>query len=213
MYNRGFGFCGQGTLCYDHTQTENYSPFCDIDFMEYCLSIPLEWRFDHKIYHKWVLTKYPNAADYIWEKIGVKITEYRRQEQKIPSERHYIYIGGKQIPAPTDSYFGNYLKGFILRKLGIKKKRCKTVSSEENNQTLMLFTKNNMNPVDYWYYNNPELKGFMDEYWQSNKNIVRDEELLNDMTYLYEECKATYDKLQSLSVIAAYKLMFNMANS
>lgn len=212
MYNRGFGFCGQGALAYGHTDTETFSPFYDVDFLEYCFSIPLDWRCDHKIYHEWILTKHPEAADYIWERIGTTIKEYRNQDQNLQKEqpvRHYMKIFGMQVPAPNDPYFRDYMKGFILRRLGLRKKVGKQVSlQKDDNQTFMLLTKDNMNPVDYWYYGNPELKAFMDDYWKNNKGVVKDKQLIEDMTYLYEDCKATYDKLQPLTILAAYKLIF-----
>ena len=117
-------------------------------------------------------------------------------------------IFGMQVPAPNDPYFGEYIKGFVLRRLGLRKKVGKQVQQSEDHHTFMLETKDNMNPVDYWYYGNTELKAFMDDYWRTNKNVVNDTQLLIDMTYLYEECKATYDKLQPLTVVAAYKLIF-----
>lgn len=210
MYNRGFGCCGQGALAYGHVETETFSPFYDVDFLEYCFSIPLEWRCDHKIYHEWILSKYPKAANYIWEKIGTTIIEYknRKQTPKQSIKRHYMNIFGMQVPAPSDPYFGEYIKGFVLRRLGLRKKVGKQVQQTEDNHTFMLETKDNMNPVDYWYYGNTELKAFMDDYWRTNKNVVNDKQLLADMTYLYEDCKATYDKLQPLTVVAAYKLIF-----
>lgn len=210
MYNRGFGFCGQGALAYGHTDTETFSPFYDVEFLEYCFSIPLAWRCGHEIYHEWILTKYPEAANYIWEKIGTTIIEYKNQKQnpKQSIKRHYMNIFGMQVPAPSDPYFGEYIKGFVLRRLGLRKKVGKQVQQTEDNHTFMLETKDNMNPVDYWYYGNTELKAFMDDYWRTNKNVVNDTQLLIDMTYLYEECKATYDKLQPLTVVAAYKLIF-----
>lgn len=209
MYNRGFGFCGQGALAYGHTETETFSPFYDVDFMEYCLSIPLDWRCNHKIYHEWILTKYPQAANYVWEKIGMTIKEYRNQQQKQLVKRHYMRVFGMQVSAPNDPYFGEYVKGFVFRRLGLRKKVGKRIQSEKgNNHTFMLSTKNHMNPVDYWYYGNSELRDFMDNYWKKNKDIVMDRQLLDDMSYLYEDCNATYDKLQPLTVLAAYKLIF-----
>lgn len=211
MYNRGFGFCGQGALAYGHADTETFSPFYDVEFLEYCFSIPLAWRCEHKIYHEWILSKYPKAANYIWEKIGTTIIEFKNQKQnsKQSIRRRYMNIFGMQVPAPNDPYFGDYLKGFVLRRLGLRKKVGKQVQrTEVDNHTFMLETKDNMNPVDYWYYGNPELKAFMDDYWRTNKNVVDDKQLLTDMTYLYEDCKATYDKLQPLTVVAAYKLIF-----
>jgi asparagine synthase (glutamine-hydrolysing) len=210
IYNRGFGFCGQGTLTYDHCQTENYSPFCDVEFMEYCLSIPLEWRCGHKIYKEWILSKYPDAADYIWERIGKTIKDSLVDDLKKPIVRHTMNIAGKEIPTPRDPYFGAYVKGFILRRLGIRKKVGKKniIEEDSSKHTFMLDTKENMNPVDYWYYGNPKLRKFMDEYWTKNSGVIKDKQLLADMTYLYMDCKATYDKLQPLTLLSAYKLLF-----
>ena len=155
------------------------------------------------------MTKYPQAGEYIWEKIGMRISEYSHHEEGPEIERHYISIFGMQLPSPQDPYFRDYLKGFIQRRIGLRKKVGSRKSSEEKESTFMLLTKEHMNPVDYWYYNNPELKAFMDTYWSENKRIIKDEQLLKDATYLYEGCKAVYDKLLSLSLIAAYKLLFS----
>lgn len=210
IYNRGFGFCGQGALAYGHTDTETYSPFYDVEFMEYCLSIPLEWRCGHKIYKEWILSKYPDAADYIWERIGKTIKDSLVADLKKPIVRHTMNIAGKEIPTPRDPYFGAYIRGFILRRLGIRKKVGKKniIEKDSSKHTFMLDTKEHMNPVDYWYYGNPELRSFMDDYWNQNKNIIKDQQLLKDMMYLYTDCKATYDKLQPLTLLAAYKLLW-----
>lgn len=61
LYNRGF----LGMLS-THITRNNYtdvvSPFCDVEFLSFCLSLPLAYRFDHKLYNAWVLQKHPNAA-------------------------------------------------------------------------------------------------------------------------------------------------------
>lgn len=41
---------------------EDMSPFCNIDFFDFCLSLPMEYRRDHRIYYDWVKLKYPKAA-------------------------------------------------------------------------------------------------------------------------------------------------------
>lgn len=62
MYYRGF----QGALT-SHFIRRNYteavSPFIDVDFMEICFSIPLKYRCGHKLYWKWIQSKYPKAAE------------------------------------------------------------------------------------------------------------------------------------------------------
>ncbi|MFS0864569.1 hypothetical protein [Fredinandcohnia sp. 179-A 10B2 NHS] len=61
-----------------HSVRRNYfetvSPFLDIDMLEFCLSIPIELRKNRTIYKKWILKKYPKAAEYKWEKTGAKMS-------------------------------------------------------------------------------------------------------------------------------------------
>lgn len=63
MYARGF----KGILN-THYLRNNFtyavSPFLDLEFMEYCASIPLKLRLDSKLYWKWLDTKYPVAASF-----------------------------------------------------------------------------------------------------------------------------------------------------
>ena len=60
---------------YLYNYTESLSPFLDLDFLEFALSIPYKYRHAHYIYKKWVIQKYPQAAQFVWEKIGCKITD------------------------------------------------------------------------------------------------------------------------------------------
>lgn len=49
-----------------HHYTEITSPSMDADFMEFCFSIPYKFRAEHKIYCKWVIKYYPDAAEIRW---------------------------------------------------------------------------------------------------------------------------------------------------
>lgn len=66
-----------------HITIGNYtyvtSPFLDVDFFQLCMDIPLELRANHYIYKKWILAKYPQAAGFVWEKIGDKITASKQK--------------------------------------------------------------------------------------------------------------------------------------
>ena len=85
FYNRGFNGANNGLLA-EMQYTETCSPFMDWDLMNTVLKIPLKYRFGHHLYKKWILAKYPEAANYVWEKIGTTIKE--------PT----IKIKGKDIP-------------------------------------------------------------------------------------------------------------------
>lgn len=63
------GFLGvQASYFLRQQYVETASPFCDVDFLNVCLSIPFHFRTKHKIYLKWIEKKYPNAAEFGWEK-------------------------------------------------------------------------------------------------------------------------------------------------
>ena len=192
LYTRAFTGANQGLLTFQEN-TESCSPFTDVDFLEFCYSIPLGLRFNHKIYFDWILEKYPGAAAYVWEKTRKKIEPFTNTPPR------YMNVLGYRVPHFSDPAFPRYLKGFILRRLGLRKKGGKT-------PTIVQDSPDNMNPVDYWYRTNPALKEFTDTFWAENAQIIPYPELKADMTHLYEDCTA-YDKLQCLSVLAAMKLI------
>lgn len=91
MYARGFhGISNTHLLRRNYAETG--SPFMNVDFMQLCFDIPVELRMDHQLYIKWILAKYPDASEFIWESTGHKITEgnkrkfIRRVKNKVKSE-------------------------------------------------------------------------------------------------------------------------------
>lgn len=176
FYIRGFYGANQGLLGIMN-YTETMSPFYDIDFLEFALSIPLKYRYDHYIYKKWIKNKYIKASSYIWEK------------EKVPvNYKFWLNINGNKAPI-------NQLHNKIATKLGIEK--------------YGFNTKNNMNPLEYWYNSNSDLKEFMDGYY--NKNI----HLLNNFTPLKYECEKIYwrgklsERQQVLSLLGIIKVIFS----
>ncbi|MGG0300387.1 hypothetical protein ABEY59_04220 [Bacillus albus] len=104
FYNRGFTGVNTG-LKPMFQYTETISPFLDIDFMEFCLTLPLEYRKGHRIYIKWINKYYPEAADFIYEKVKGKINK------KV--------ITVKGVPVPWTSIPAAGIK-LIKNKLGLK---------------------------------------------------------------------------------------------
>jgi len=66
--------------------SETLSPFLDLELLETALSIPVELRQNHNIYKKWILAKYPTAAEFVWETTGKKISAKT------------LRIGNREIP-------------------------------------------------------------------------------------------------------------------
>lgn len=192
LYTRAFTGADQGLLTFQE-HTESSSPFTDVDFLEFCYSIPLNLRFNHKIYFDWILQKHPGAAAYKWEKIRDYIKPFENVEPK------YMNVLGYRIPAFSNPDFPRWLKGSILRRLGLRKR-------VGERSTIELSSPNNMNPTDYWYATNPALRQFMEDFWTENSNCIPNEQLKADMEHLYKDC-ALQEKLQSLSVLAAMALI------
>ncbi len=174
FYNRGFAGTNSGALAVQQ-YTETKAPFCDIDLLNFAISIPLEYRYDHQIYQKWIIKKYPKAADYVWERIRSKITDptFKYKGQKHPIKQLLFLIANKVS--------GHRLAG--------------------------LDTKNHMNPLDYWYNTNLELRNGLDEYFEKNIKQVDDDELLKDLMQLYHNGNAV-EKVQVISLVSAIKILF-----
>ena len=69
LYTRGL-LCAESSYMIRQCYVETGSPFLDVDFLNVCLSLPFEYRKKHHIYLKWIEQKYPEAANYGWEKWG-----------------------------------------------------------------------------------------------------------------------------------------------
>lgn len=192
LYTRAFTGANQGLLTFQEN-TEHYSPFTDVDFLEFCYSIPLNLRYGHKVYFDWVLDKYPQAGDYVWEKTKQKI---HRFENRVPKTMKVL---GYEVPHYSEPGFKKYMKGFALRRLGVIKK-------DKNPKTIVQKSPYSMNPVDYWYDTNPSIKEFMETFWTDNNKRIPYQQLHDDMEHLYKDC-AVLDKLQCLSVLSAIKLI------
>jgi asparagine synthase (glutamine-hydrolysing) len=72
LYQRGLNGVNTGLLSAQR-YSETFSPFYDLDFIEYCLSIPIEHRMNHNIYKKWIAAKYPMGGSYVWENTRRKV--------------------------------------------------------------------------------------------------------------------------------------------
>ncbi|WP_343486615.1 asparagine synthase-related protein [Allomuricauda sp. d1] len=175
LYQRGLNGINEG-LKIGQINSETISPFYDVDFMEFCLDIPIKNRMNHGIYLKWLLSKYPEAANYKWEKINRK-----------PSTKQVsINYKGRQMPLRNAT-------SAVLHKLGLK-------SSARS-------TKNHMNPLEYWYNTNNDLRTFQDTYFKVNIERITDRELKSDCQNLYNSGNAI-EKNQVLTLLSAIKLNF-----
>lgn len=174
MYGRAINGANVGLLIAQQS-TETMSPFYDIDFLEFCLSIPVRERMGHKLYIKWVLEKYPGAGRYVWESTGKPLNKSEVR----------IKIKGRSVPIDK-------LPGLFYRKMGFGYPK--------------IATKHHMNPLEYWYNTNPDIKRFQDNYFEQNQiKAAAWPELQKEIITRYKAGGAI-EKNQVLSLLAALKL-------
>lgn len=135
FYYRAFHGTNNG-LQNIYNYTETLSPFLDLDFLEQSLAIPVEIRQNHRLYKKWILKYYPQAAQYEWESIGCKITS------------PVLHIGDREIPMRN---IPASIKSHVKKALGISLEKDTIQSS--------------MNPLAYYLNSNKELSKFLDSYF------------------------------------------------
>jgi len=74
-----------------------YSPFMDIDFLDFFLHIPIRYR-SGKLYANWVLQKYPQASRYRYNSRVFRITDNRKLAHLFSSgSRRLLDIGQKTL--------------------------------------------------------------------------------------------------------------------
>lgn len=178
MMNRGFNFILSGNLPIQQ-HTEVTSPFLDVDFLEFCFSIPLRYRNNHRIYKQWILQKYPDAAAFKWESLGRKITE------------RTLAVRGKEIPISA-------LPSFVVQ--GIRYHLIKSGRKLKGENR-------GMNPFQYWYDTNQEVHQYIEQYFKENIDIIGDSKLKEDCEHLFSDGNIS-EKAQVLTLLATVKLFW-----
>jgi len=179
FYNRGFNGANMGSPYTFRYFGESFSPFYDLDFLEFCLTIPVEKRLKNYIYDRWVIDKYPEAS------------KYPHNGRKILADngKSYNFLG-KEF---TLKEFKRKIINFSLKKIGLKKDTMNSI--------------NHMNPFDYWYNTNSELSSYMDSYYNDIIVKIEDSSLRKDLKNMYENGN-TIDKTQVLTFLSLLKNYF-----
>lgn len=175
MYNRGFNgiLCGNFSLQGD---TEVTSPFLYPPLMDFLFSLPIEQRSHHRLYKKWIIQKYPKAANYKWEAIHAKVSTpvFRYKQYQMPYKR-LPYTVLKRVSA----------------KVGIAYFKQKSVQES-------------MTPFDRWYASNQSLKRFVDAYFTENIDRIENPALREDCSSMMQE-GSFQEKLLVLTLLSFVK--------
>lgn len=183
FYYRAFHGTNNG-LQHVYNFTEVLSPFLDLAFLEKALSIPIELRQNHYLYKKWILAKYPQAAEFEWETTGRKIADVLEVKKS------------KNIKSFIPAFVKTPIKKF--KRIIVGK------TNEAKNSQDMPF---GMNPVDYYLSHNQELFDYLIAYFKYTE-AISDSELRNTIIDIQSSGTAM-EKIQAVSLLGAVKLFYD----
>lgn len=170
--NRAFNGLLTGNMPIQHF-SEVTSPFMNVDFINFCLSIPLKEKVFNKLYKKWIISKHPLAAKYEWASQKTKITT--------PT----IRIIGRDIPIPQVPKF--FIRG-VIKKMGLVKDD--------------FATRNHMNPFEFWYQENDDIQSYYQKYFDNHIDKITDQALKEDCRLVYRKGNII-EKVSVLTVLSA----------
>lgn len=156
--------------------TETISPFHDVDFLEFTCSIPYKHRSGYNINDKWILQKYPQAAQ--WKHNG---------DRQIGDKARYITIFGRNMK----------INDVVKRGMMYVAKRTGIYNYDKAEQGSV------MEPTDTWI-EEPSMSQFMKSYKDENIGCLKDVRLKEDTNNVYDNGLSS-DKLQAITLIAAIK--------
>lgn len=173
LYGLSFAGNGLGSPQVLQLYTESYSPFCDVDFLEYVLHIPNTKRRNYAFYDKWILAFYPEAA------------QWHHKHEQIGHRHTMVTIAGRNIR----------LKDVPKRIIMSALKRMHIYDAYS-------IDEDSMNPYDRWAQNNPELIMALYRYFDQHKQELKQLPEAEQLTQLFNTGHV-YDKCAVLTVLSA----------
>lgn len=178
FYQRCFTAVHSGLLPW-FSKVESYSPFTDVDTMQFALTMPLKFRYNHFIYDQFILSRYPDVAKYLH---NGKYIIGNRSQQKASFHLFGKHIFIKDIPNIIKHKLWNIPYPIVNIK-----------------------TKHHMNPLDYWYDTFPKTKTFIDSHYHENIDTVQSQSIKSLMQLMYES-GSFHRKAQVLTVLMWTKI-------
>lgn len=177
LYVRGFNCANLGSPLIHQSYGESYSPFCDVDVLEAAYSTPVEQRWNNRLYDRWILTKYPDMAQ--WKHNGEYTIGQRPKQVSLFGRT----MSWKSIPQRALWY--------ILKKWHIH---------DFNQQT----KGRSMSPEDDWWNENKALAAWAEEYMASNISLLDAFPAVQKMAKQFGKGNAT-ERMQVLSLLACLR--------
>ena len=176
--------------------SEWYSPFGDVDYWSFALSLPMRYRRQHYLYKRWIQAKYPDAFQFPHN--GVTY-------QSPGTHKEYCVDAIKQMARTILRPFGVTPKG-ILNKFRKQEPCLGPYEANSWMQSYWYKQHGSLNPVGYWYETNADLRKFLDNYYRGNIDLLDHyPELKADCVMMYEQ-HGIVEKMSVLTILATIKV-------
>lgn len=144
IYRQGLNGYSLGSPLIMQYYTETYSPFCDVDVMNYMLHVPTEKRRNYYFYDRWVDSCYPQAK------------QWHHKYEQIGHRHRMVTIAGRNIrlrdvPRRIGMYMLTHLHIYDAYR----------VTKVES-----------MNPYDTWAAENPAILEQLRQYHLTHKHLL-----------------------------------------
>lgn len=176
-YVKSFNCVNLGSPLIQQAFGESYSPFCDVDFLQAMLSIPIAQRWNYRLYDQWILSKYPDMTR--WKHNGVYTIGHR--PTKVSLFGRAIYL--RDLPKRIFWYI------------------CKHLHIHDFYQET---EGNTMTPEDSWFAENESLRMWAEDYIQTNKSLLDSFPEVQQMALQLSHGNAT-ERMQVLSLLACLR--------
>ena len=179
LYTRGFNCANLGAPLVFQNFAESYSPFCDVDFLQFALSVPNRMRYNYRLYDKWILSCYPEAAAWL-----------HNGEERIGRRHLQVTIAGRTMPLRD---VPKRIAMSALKRAGIT-------------DLYALRKGASMNPLDAWLEDNAGLREEWESFYVSNRGCLAQwHDIDNAAEKLFRHGTAA-EKTQVLTLLASLTL-------
>lgn len=143
IYTQGFNGNSLGSPLILQQYTESYSPFCDVDVLDYVLHVPTIKRRNYYFYDRWIMTCYPEAA------------QWHHKHARIGHRAAMVTIAGRNIPLHD---VPKRIIMSLLRRLHIYD------AYRQDGES--------MHPYETWLKENPRIAETITQYYETHKHLL-----------------------------------------
>lgn len=175
IYEVGFNGNSLGSPLVLQHVTESYSPFCDVDLLDYVLHVPTIKRRNYYFYDRWILTCYPAAA------------QWHHKHEQIGHRHKMVTLLGRNMRL---SEVPKRLVMYTLKHLHI--------------YDAYRTQGDSMHPYDDWVKANPAILERLNDYFTAHKHLLNGTTLATLCTDKMQR-GSVVEKGKVLTVLSALK--------